>query len=171
MREGILKFRSQKGLKKAMDELEGTEHKASKLRPLYIGSKCLLQNQSGSRPRKWGRIGVVMKVLPFDQFLVRIDGLRRLTRRSRRFIEFVSQEDNVSHKSPDSPSMFSDDSNDARTDEKNEPDKDHKNVEEEHTTVLMVPIIRKYHLLCIGKKTSIPQLQIGDINKARVYSL
>ena len=49
-----------------MDEIDGTEHKARKLRPLYVGSKCSLQSQSGTYPRKWDRSGVVMKVLPHD---------------------------------------------------------------------------------------------------------
>ena len=43
---------------------------------------------------------------------------------------FSSQEDNISHHTPDSPSIISDGSNDARTDEKNEADEDHKNVED-----------------------------------------
>ena len=57
-----------------------------------------------------------------------------------------AQEDNVSHQSPDSPSMFSDDSNDAKTDETNEADGAHKNVEEEHTTAPMIPIKKKIPL-------------------------
>ena len=68
-----------------------------------------------------------------------------------------------SHQSPDSTSIFSDDTNDARSDEINKADVDHKNVEEKHTTAPMVPIKRKYQLLCIGCKTSMPQVQIGDI--------
>ena len=102
-----------------------------------------------------------MEVLPHDQFVVRIDGSRRLTRRGRRFLRLYyliltsidtkafhgwrqdqpsSQEDNESKQSPDSPNVFSDSSNDARTDKTNEADGDHKNVEEEHTTAPMVPI-------------------------------
>ena len=61
-----------------------------------------------------------------------------------------SQEDNVSHQSPDSTSMLSDGSIDARTDETNEADGDVKNVEEKHITAPMVPIKqKKYHLHCV----------------------
>ena len=42
--------------------------------------------------------------------------------------------------------MFSNDSNNARTNETNEDDGDHKNVEEEHTTAIMVPIKNKVPL-------------------------
>ena len=150
--EGILEFHSQQDLNKAMDELNGSEHKARKLRPLYVGSRCLLQNQSSIHPGKWVKSGVVMEVLPHDQFVVRIDGSHRLTRKNRRFLRLYnlistsidtrafcgwcrdqpsSREDNVSHQSLDSPSIFSDGSNDARTNETNEADGDHKNVEEE----------------------------------------
>ena len=80
-----------------------------------------------------------MKVLQHDQFLLRIDWSRKLIRRKRRFIEFVSQEDNVSHQFHDSLSIFSDDSNDARTVETNEADED-------HTTAPMVPIDKKIPL-------------------------
>ena len=90
-----------------------------------------------------------MEVLPHDQLAVTIDGSRRLTRRNRRFLSLynpistsidtkkfhgwrrdqpISREENVSHQSPGSPSMFLDGSNDARTDETNEDN--HNNVEE-----------------------------------------
>ena len=69
--EGILEFHSQQYLYKAMDELDGTEHKARKLQSLYDGSRCLQQNQNSTHPRKWDRSGVV---IPHDQFFVRIDG-------------------------------------------------------------------------------------------------
>jgi len=60
--------------------------RARDLQPLYVGSWCLLQNQSGTHPHKWDRSGVVMEVLPHDNFVVQIDGSRRLTRRNRKFL-------------------------------------------------------------------------------------
>ena len=147
---------------------EAINRKARKLRPLYVGSRCPLQNQSSSHPCKWDRSGVVMEVLPqLDQFVVRIDGSRRLTRRNRRFLRLYnpistsndtkafygwrrdqpsSEEDNESHQSSDSFSMFLHDLNDARTDETDEADGDHNNVEEEHTTAVVVPIKNKVPL-------------------------
>ena len=48
-----------------------------------------------------------MKVIPHNQFLVRINYSQRLTRRNRRFIERVNEhEDNVSHQPPDCPKRF-----------------------------------------------------------------
>ena len=54
-----------------------------------------------------------------------------------------SQEDNISHQSLESPTMFLDDSNDFRNDETNEADGDHKNVVEEHTIAPMIHINKK----------------------------
>ena len=65
-----------------------------------------------------------MEVLPDDQFVVRIDGSRRLrlynaistiidTKTFHGWRQPSSQEDNASHQSPDSPSMFSNDLNNA----------------------------------------------------------
>ena len=106
-----------------------------------------------------------MEVLPHDQFVVRIDNSRRLARRNRRFLRLYnsistnidakayigwrqdqpsSQEDNVSHQSSDSPSMFSDDSNDARK--------------------------KKVTLAQRSLKDFMPQFQIGDTNKGRMES-
>ena len=66
-----------------------------------------------------------------------------------RLDQHSSQEDTVSHKSPDLPSIFSDDSNDARTDEKNKADENHKHIEEKHTTAPMVPIKKNVPLALI----------------------
>ena len=48
-----------------------------KLRLLYGGSRCLVQNQRGAHPRKWDRSGVKMEVLLHDQFKIIIDDLRK----------------------------------------------------------------------------------------------
>ena len=81
--KGIFEFQFQQDLNKALDKVDGAEHKARKLRPLYVGSRWLLQNQSGTDPHKWNRSGVVIKVL--DQFLVRIDCSRKLTQKVKGF--------------------------------------------------------------------------------------
>ena len=49
-REGILKFHSKQDFNKSIDELDRTVYKARKLRPFYVGSRCLLQNKSGTHP-------------------------------------------------------------------------------------------------------------------------
>jgi hypothetical protein len=53
---------------------------------LPAGSRVLVQNQRGSHPTKWDKSGIVVEVSPHDQYLVRIDGSGRLTRRNRRFL-------------------------------------------------------------------------------------
>lgn len=57
------------------------------LPPLQIGDRCLIQNQYGNHPKKWDRSGKVVEVYPFDQYMVLIDGSRRLTKRNRKFLK------------------------------------------------------------------------------------
>ena len=45
-----------------------------------------IQNQSGRKPTKWDKTGVVVKIRPHEQLVVKVDGNRRLTLRNRRFI-------------------------------------------------------------------------------------
>ena len=64
---------------------------AKKLPSLVLGDKVLIQNQSGNHPRRWDKRGVVVEVLGFDQYQVRVEGSRRLTLRNRRFLRKYSQ--------------------------------------------------------------------------------
>ena len=43
-------------------------------------------NKSGNHPKKWDRSGTVVEVLPFNQYTVRIDGFRRVTKRNRKYL-------------------------------------------------------------------------------------
>ena len=45
---------------------ETLNQRAKEFRPLYVGSRCLLQNKSGTHLRKWDSSGVVMEMLPHD---------------------------------------------------------------------------------------------------------
>ena len=56
------------------------------LQPLYPGDACFIQNQTGNFKKKWHRTGIVMEVLPFDQYRLKVDGSSRLTLRNRRFL-------------------------------------------------------------------------------------
>ena len=56
------------------------------LPPLNIGDRCYVQNQCGNSPQKWDKSGVVVEVLPFDKYTVKIDGSNRVTKRNRRFL-------------------------------------------------------------------------------------
>ena len=56
------------------------------LPPLAVGESCFIQNQRGNLKRKWHQTGVVVEVLPYDRYVLRVDGSGRLTTRNRRFL-------------------------------------------------------------------------------------
>ena len=62
-----------------------SEH-TKKLPPLQVGMKVFVQNQVGHHPRRWDKTGVVMECDKFDQYVVKMDGTGRLTRRNRKFL-------------------------------------------------------------------------------------
>ena len=62
------------------------EH-AKPLMPLKTGDKCFIQNQTGTNPNKWHRTGTVVEVADHDQYIVKVDGSGRLTKRNRRFLK------------------------------------------------------------------------------------
>ena len=45
-----------------------------------------VQNQTGTKPRQWGKSGKVLEVLPHDSFLISIDGSYNVTKRNRKFL-------------------------------------------------------------------------------------
>ena len=53
---------------------------------LKVGDDVMIQNQRGNYPKQWGKRGVVMEVLPHDQYNVRVEGSRQLTLRNRRYL-------------------------------------------------------------------------------------
>ena len=65
--------------------------------PLQVGERCLIQNQFGTKSLKWDRSGVVIDVLPFDQYAVRIDGTNHVTNRNRKFLRSVNKSVGVPH--------------------------------------------------------------------------
>lgn len=56
------------------------------LHPLKVGENVFVQNQSGNHPKRWEKTGVIIEVLQFDQYLVKVDGTGRVTRRNRKFL-------------------------------------------------------------------------------------
>ena len=56
------------------------------LPPLQVGDDVFIQNQSGNNPRKWDKRGKVVEVKGFDQYVVRVDGSRRVTLRNRKYL-------------------------------------------------------------------------------------
>ena len=63
-----------------------SEHSKS-LPPLQSGDRVSIQNQTGHKPNKWDRTGMVIEVRDFDKYIVKVDGSGRLTLRSRRFLK------------------------------------------------------------------------------------
>ena len=51
-----------------------TEHTKT-LPKLKVSDVVMIQNQSGPHPLKWDKSGMVVEVLPFDQYRVKMDGL------------------------------------------------------------------------------------------------
>ena len=76
---------------------------ARDLPDLKIGDMVQIQNQKGNDPRRWSKSGKIIERLEFGQYLVKVDGSGRVTRRNRRFLkkiistladkEFVERED------------------------------------------------------------------------------
>ena len=65
-------------------DLEGPPAKKSRLQPLITGTRVLIQSQTGKVPFHWDKTGVVVEILRSDQYIVKINGSNRLTRRDRR---------------------------------------------------------------------------------------
>ena len=63
-------------LAKQVEKLDSGSHD---LKPLDIGDQVRIQNQTGACPTKWDKTITVVQVGQYDQYLVRVDGSRRLT--------------------------------------------------------------------------------------------
>ena len=62
-----------------------SEH-TRELTPLLIGDVVQVQNQTGHSAKKWDKSGSVVKVLPFNQYRVKVDGSGRVTLRAQQFL-------------------------------------------------------------------------------------
>merc|ERR1712082_168597 len=60
-----------------------------KLQDLKVGDMVQIQNQRGNNPRRWNKSGKVVEKLDHDQYLVKVDGGGRITRRNRRFLKKI----------------------------------------------------------------------------------
>ena len=58
-----------------------SEH-TRQLPPLVVGDHVRVQNQIGPQAKKWDKTGVIIEVLQFDQYRVRIDRSGRTTLRN-----------------------------------------------------------------------------------------
>ena len=65
---------------------ENLTENTKRLPQLAVGDHVRLQNQVGPYPRKWDKTGVVIEVRHYDQYVIRVDGSRRVTLRNRKFL-------------------------------------------------------------------------------------
>ena len=64
---------------------------AKELEPLQEGDTVIIQNQHGRFPNKWERTGTIVEVLTFNQYIIKVHGSGRLTRRNRQFLRRYRQ--------------------------------------------------------------------------------
>ena len=63
---------------------------AKALKELHEGDKVYIQDQSGSTLKRWNKSGTIIQSLPFDSFLIKVDGSNAITKRNRKFLrQFV----------------------------------------------------------------------------------
>ena len=62
---------------------------AKKLRDLEVGDMVQIQNQRGNDPKRWNKSGKIIEKLDYDQYLVKVDGGGRVTRRNRRYLKKI----------------------------------------------------------------------------------
>ena len=64
---------------------------ASSLMPLEIGDPVSMQNTSGkqTKQKRWDRTGQIVEVLPDRQYMIKVDGSGRVTKRNRKFLRKV----------------------------------------------------------------------------------
>ena len=57
---------------------------------LPIGSLVRVQNQTGNKPKRWDRTGLIVDTLPHQQYKVRMDGSGEVSLRNRRFLRKIT---------------------------------------------------------------------------------
>ena len=67
---------------------------------LIVGDRVAVQNQSGSKPTKWDRTGVVLEIHDYDKYIVKVDGPGRLTQRNRRYLKKLFPDTGMFDSSP-----------------------------------------------------------------------
>ena len=82
----VLGAREEALAKRALMTHDRWTEKTKPLLPLRVGDHVLIQNQTGNHPKRWDKRGVIASCEGFDQYVVIVDGSRRLTRRNRKFL-------------------------------------------------------------------------------------
>ena len=66
--------------------LKAEADKGRSMRKIQPGEHVYVQNQGGNNPRKWSKSGIILECLPYDAYMVKIDGSNSVTKRNRRFL-------------------------------------------------------------------------------------
>ena len=82
----VLGAREEALAKRALMTHDRSSEKTKPLLPLRVGDHVLIQNQTGNHPKRWDKRGVIASCEGFDQYIVIVDGSRRLTKRNRKFL-------------------------------------------------------------------------------------
>ena len=72
-----------------MQEKRLAEHTKA-LPRLKVSDVVMVQNQSGPHSLKWDRSGMVVEVLPYDQYKIKMDGSGHLSLRNRKFLKPIT---------------------------------------------------------------------------------
>ena len=57
------------------------------LQPLKLGTHVVIQTKQAGNKYLWNKTGKIVEVLPHRQYLIRVDGSGRITRRNRKFLK------------------------------------------------------------------------------------
>ena len=92
--------------KKHSVDLERLNANTKELLPLDIGQQVFCQNQTGNYPRRWEKTGVVIeKGQGPRQYLVRMDGSRRICLINRKFLRKMTAVADIPDPSPNIPDI------------------------------------------------------------------
>ena len=87
--------------KRALANMERLSTGTRGLPPLIIGDSVVVQNQTGNYPSRWDITGVVVEVREHNQYVIKVDGSGRMTLRNRKFLQKMTQYQNLKHCRPD----------------------------------------------------------------------
>ena len=82
----LAKARKKSFLRRHFLKAEADVHH-SKLPALKTGDTVYIQDQNGQHPTRWSKSGVVVECLPFNSYLVKVDGSSHVTQRNRKFLK------------------------------------------------------------------------------------
>ena len=86
--------------KRHVQKAEQLSRGSKSLPPLKRGYQVAIQNQTGNKPKRWDRTGVVVEALPYQQYRIRMDGSGDISLRNRRFLRRITPVQNLITSNP-----------------------------------------------------------------------